>query len=89
MFNHKQLYSASPLWARQVRLLALDSHQLINNAADEPHPIQVELMLARIDDLRAELQKIRHAPLLRWLDMLREKVEACIDSLDNSSVITV
>ncbi len=87
MFHHKQLHNARPLWARQVRLLALDSHQLIH--ADEPHSIDVELLLGRIDQLRSEVEMLPHPPLVSWLDALRDEVEARTGCLDDSSVVTV
>jgi hypothetical protein len=85
MINNKHLDEASPMWARQIRQLAKQCHQLIR--AEELDPIEVELILARIDALRHELAAMPAMPVLRWLDSLREEVEEATTCLDDSSFV--
>src|SRR5262249_42024266 len=87
MSHHQHLHDTGPSWSQKLRRLAQESHQLMQAA--EVDPIKVERLLRRIDVLRQELESMPHGPLLRWLENLRDEVEASTTCLDDSSFVGV
>lgn len=87
MFNHRQFHDVGPSWARQIRALASESHRLVR--AEFPDPIEVASLFGRIEEVRRELEIVRHEPGLRWLEALEDELDAQTRNLDDSDVITV